>query len=142
MKLHILLGSAILFATALTPMNAVADDQNLMCRRNGCDPLSSNEHRSISGVSVSLNTSKSSDRNNRNPGAEAVLRDDDTAAIDNNTNDTAAIDNNTDDAIGADNGTENDTDAVADNNTAPPQHNSNHIKGYDPFTDGLYGPGT
>ena len=28
------------------------------------------------------------------------------------------------------------------NNTNPPQHNSNDIKGYDPFTGGLYGPGT
>jgi len=138
MKLHILLGSAILFATALTPMNAVADDQNLMCRRSGCDSLSSNERRSISGVSVSLNTSRSSDRSNKNRGDSLSHNGNAEAGP---SDDTADIDNNTDNTVDADNGNENDNNTVADNNTNPPQLNSNDIKGFDPF-GGLYGPGT
>lgn len=67
MKLFILLGSAILFATALTPISAYADDSNLKCRRmaNGCDTHNNggSERISISGFDIEV---KSSDRGNRN----------------------------------------------------------------------------
>ena len=142
MKFTILLSSTILFATALTPISAYADDSNLKCRRmaNGCDTHNNggSERISISGFDIEV---KSSDRGNRNRNT-----------IDRNTGNrnTAArnkdnIGNGNDDTVsaaGADNadaGTDNN-DTGASNNS-PPQHNSNDIKGFDPFS-GLYGPGT
>jgi hypothetical protein len=149
MKLTILLSSAILFATALTPINAYADDQNLLCRRSGneCSSLRGNGNGklSISGLDVNV---KSSDRGNRDRNTR-VSSNSNQNEVD-NTLDAADIDNNTnnnDNSVDADNGTntENNTDIVSDtgggNNTNPPQLNSNDIKGFDPF-GGLYGPGT
>jgi hypothetical protein len=158
MKFTILLSSAILFATALTPISAYADDSNLKCRRmaNGCDTLNAggNERISISGFDIEV---KSSDRGNRNTGNR------NTAA---RTNDN--IGNGNDDNVGADHADADDTDHAnagnddnddtgtdntgnvdpgTDNNDTggsnnpPPQSNSNDIKGFDPF-GGLYGPGT
>ena len=152
MKLSILISSTFLFATALIPTNAYADDSNLMCRRSGNDCNSNNGKISISGLSVSV---KSSDRGNKNRDTEVSYNDtrDETVADTNTENDnpvdnnTADVDNNNDNnndnIVDADNGTENDTDPVADNNSnnSPPQSNSNDIEGFDPF-GGLYGPGT
>lgn len=158
MKLTILLSSAILFATALTPISAYADDSNLMCRRSNCDSRGGgNGNLSISGLDITV---KSSDRGNRNrntvdrnaPVGPDSNRDENVANTENdnsvgNNTDTAATDNNNDNnndnIVDADNGTENDTGPVADNNNSnsPPQSNSNDIKGFDPF-GGLYGPGT
>ena len=156
MKLSILISSTFLFATALIPTNAYADDSNLMCRRsgNGCDSRNGGGNLSISGFDINV---KSSDRGNKNRDTKVNHNDtrDETVAdtntendnpVDNNT-DTADVDNNNDNnndnIVDADNGTENDTDPVADNNSnnSPPQSNSNDIEGFDPF-GGLYGPGT
>lgn len=161
MRFSILLSTAILFATALTPISAYADDQNLQCRRmaNGCDSRGSNGRISISGFDIEV---KSSDRGNRNRGNDnrntvANINDnigngnddtvsyagadhpdtDDTDNIDVGNND--AGNDNTDTGDNADAGTDN-TDTGASNNS-PPQSNSNDIKGFDPF-GGLYGPGT
>lgn len=161
MRLSILLSSAILFATTLTPSSAYADDQNLQCRRmaNGCDLRGSNGRLSISGFDINVNTPKSSDRGNRNRdsarNAVAGLGNHDNGNENNNTVNNDSSDNN-DNTV--DNGNDNvdtpDTgNDVADNtpgnndtggggnNTSPPQHNSHDIKGFDPF-GGLYGPGT
>ena len=164
MKFTILLSSAILFATALTPISAYADDSNLKCRRmaNGCDTRNAggNERISISGFDIEV---KSSDRGNRNrntvdrsndsigngnddtvsaAGADHPDTDDtdtdDTDNADAGNDDTDAVDNNPDTG-NVDPGTDN-TDTGASNNS-PPQSNSNDIKGFDPF-GGLYGPGT
>ena len=60
MKFTILLSSAILFATALTPISAYADDSNLMCRRSNCESRGGgNGNLSISGFDINV---KSSDR--------------------------------------------------------------------------------
>ena len=153
MKFTILLSSAILFATALTPISAYADDSNLKCRRmaNGCDTRNNggSERISISGFDIEV---KSSDRGNRNRNTVDRSNDsigngnddtvsaagadhpdtDDTDNVDAGNDDTDAVDNN-------DAGNDN-TDTGASNNP-PPQSNSNDIKGFDPF-GGLYGPGT
>jgi hypothetical protein len=158
MKFTILLSSAILFATALTPISAYADDSNLKCRRmaSGCDTRNNdgNERISISGFDIEV---KSSDRGNRNRNTgnrNTAARNKDN--IGNGNDDTvsaAGADHaDADDTDNTDAGNEN-ADTVGNNtdtgggtgggnNTNPPQHNSNDIKGYDPFTDGLYGPGT
>lgn len=171
MKTSIILGSAILFATALIPISAYADDSNLMCRRgNGCDLRHSNGKISISGFDINVGSSdrstrnradknrnnevsrvdtqdeNDSDRTNENNDTEIASVDNSENAVDNDT-DTAATDNNNDNnndnIVDADNGTENDTDPVVDNNNnnSSIQHNSNDVKGFDPF-GGLYGPGT
>lgn len=163
MKFTILLSSAILFATALTPISAYADDSNLKCRRmaNGCDTRNNdgNERISISGFDIEV---KSSDRGNRNrntgnrntvaktndnigngnddtvsPAGDDHPDTDDTDNVDAGNND-AGTDNT--DAGNVDPGT-NNTDTGGNNNINPPQSNSNDIKGFDPST-GLYGPGT
>lgn len=166
MKFTILLSSAILFATALTPISAYADDSNLMCRRSNCESRGGgNGNLSISGFDINV---KSSDRGNdkRNTVAKNKTNDnisngnDDTvsdagadhADADDTDNANAGNDvaDNTDagnNGAGTDNtdtgnvdpGTDN-TDTGASNNS-PPQSNSNDIKGFDPF-GGLYGPGT
>jgi hypothetical protein len=169
MKFTILLSSAILFATALTPISAYADDSNLKCRRmaNGCDtrPGGGNERISISGFDIEV---KSSDRGNRNTvdrtndsigngnddtvsaaGADHPDTDDtdnDNAGNENAGNDNADTgDNETDadndNADDGDNDAGNDNNDTGANNNSPPQLNSNDIKGFDPST-GLYGPGT
>ena len=166
MKFTILLSSAILFATALTPISAYADDSNLSCRRsgNGCDtrPGGGNERISISGFDIEVKSSDRGNRNrntgNRNTVAKAKTNDnlgngnddtvsnsgadhpdtDDTDNVDAGNDDTDAVDN-TPDTGNVDPGTDN-TDTGASNNS-PPQSNSNDIKGFDPF-GGLYGPGT
>lgn len=169
MKLSILFGSAILLATALTPVSAYADDSNLVCRRSSCDSRNGggNEKLSISGFDINV---KSSDRGNRNRNnAVKDTRSNDsikeTADADDAGNEDAGNDNSTDsngagnedagtdntDADNNDPGTDNtdagnvdpgtdNTDTGASNNP-PPQSNSNDIKGFDPF-GGLYGPGT
>ena len=143
MKLSILLGSTLLFATVLSPMSAYADDQNLQCRRlgNGCDSHNGNGNGklSISGFDIDVN---SSDRSNRN-------------TVDHNTGTRNIVDstNGNDDTVSAatvsaasadhpDTNAGNENTDTGGGNSTPPQHNSNDIKGYDPFTDGLYGPGT
>ena len=164
MKLSILLGSAILFATALTPMSAYADDSNLMCRRSDCGSRNGGGggNLSISGFDINV---KSSDRGNnrgndkRNTVAKTKTNNNigngnddtvDTASVDHsNDDDTDNVDAGTENAggdntdAGADNAdTDSDNaDAGGDNNTSPPQLNSNDVKGFDPF-GGLYGPGT
>lgn len=165
MKLFILLSSAILFATALTPISAYADDSNLSCRRsgNGCDtrPGGGNERISISGFDIEV---KSSDRNtgNRNTAAKAKTNDNLGKGNDNTVSAAGADHDDADDTDNADTGNDvadntdagndnadagDNTDAGTDNtdtgasNNPPPQSNSNDIKGFDPFS-GLYGPGT
>lgn len=162
MKLTILLSSAILFATALTPISAYADDSNLKCRRmaNGCDTHNNggSERISISGFDIEV---KSSDRGNRNRNTvDRNTGNRNTAA---RTNDN--IGNGNDDTVSAagadhadaddtDNADDGNVDTGADNtdagndnndtgasNNSPPQSNSNDIEGFDPST-GLYGPGT
>lgn len=168
MKLTILLSSAILFATALTPISAYADDSNLKCRRmaNGCDTRNNggSERISISGFDIEVkssdrgnrNNKRDGDRNNRNRTAatndkadhdNAASADHSDADDTDNTDAGNDVADNTPDA-GTDNapdtgnvdpGTDNN-DTGASNNS-PPQLNSNDIKGFDPF-GGLYGPGT
>ena len=156
MKYTILLSSAILFATALTPISAYADDSNLMCRRSGCDSRGGgNGNLSISGFDINVKSSdRGSNRGNdkRNTVAKTKTNDnvgngnDDTvsnAGADHaDADDTDTVDagsDNTPDAGNVDPGTDNN-DTGASNNS-PPQLNSNDIKGFDPF-GGLYGPGT
>jgi hypothetical protein len=168
MKFTILLSSAILFATALTPISAYADDSNLSCHRsgNGCDtrPGGGNERISISGFDIEV---KSSDRGNRNRNTADRNTGNRNTAAKGKTNDNLGKGNDdTVSAAGADHADADDTDNaeigndVADNtdtgndnddagdnndtgasNNSPPQLNSNDIKGFDPF-GGLYGPGT
>lgn len=154
MKLTILLSSAILFATALTPISAYADDSNLKCRRmaNGCDTRNGggNERISISGFDIEV---KSSDLGNRNTGnRNTVARTNDN--IGNGNDDTI----NTVSEVGSDHPDADDTDNVdagnknagndnpdtgASNNPNGPGHNNNDFanEGYNPYA-GLYGPGT
>ena len=170
MKFTILLSSAILFATALTPISAYADDSNLNCRRsgNGCDtrPGGGNERISISGFDIEVKSSDRGNRNrntadrntgNRNTAAKAKTNDnlgkgnDDTvsaAGADHaDADDTDNADTGNDDTDTVDNTDTGDNDAGTDNadtgasNNSPPQSNSNDIKGFDP-SSGLYGPGT
>lgn len=162
MKFTILLSSAILFATALTPISVYADDSNLSCRRsgNGCDtrPGGGNERISISGFDIEV---KSSDRGNRNRNtADRNTGNRNTAAKDKTNDNLGKGNDDTVSAAGADHDDADDTDNAdagndaADNtdtgtdnndtgasNNSPPQLNSNDIKGFDPF-GGLYGPGT
>jgi hypothetical protein len=165
MKFTILLSSAILFATALTPISAYADDSNLSCHRsgNGCDtrPGGGNERISISGFDIEVKSSDRGNRNrntadrntgNRNTAAKAKTNDnlgkgnDDTVSADHaDADDTDNAETGNDVADNTDAGNDNadtgdNTDTGASNNT-PPQLNSNDIKGFDPF-GGLYGPGT
>lgn len=144
MKLSILISSTFLFATALIPTNAYADDSNLMCRRSGNDCNSTNGKISISGLSVSVKSSDSGNKRNTKNETVADTNTENDNPVDNNTADVDNNnDNNNDNIVDADNGSENDTDTVADNNSnnSPPQSNSNDIEGFDPF-GGLYGPGT
>ena len=154
MKLTILLSSAVLFATAFSPISAYADDQNLQCRRmaNGCDIRSGggSEKISISGFDIEV---KSSDRGNRTRNTvdrntvvstnDNIGNDDTVGAAEADHADHADngsdVADNTPDAGNVDPGTDN-TDTGASNNPSV-QHNSNHIDGFDPF-GGLYGPGT
>jgi hypothetical protein len=141
MKFNVILGSAILFATALTPLSVYADDNNLMCRRLDCSSRNGggNGNLSISGLDINV---KSTDRsNNRGNGGRNTLAN----ANDNvgNGNDDT-VSNIGDDSSNADIGNDvavNTPDTSGSNNTNPPQLNSNDIKGFDPF-GGLYGPGT
>ena len=146
MKFTILLSSAILFATALTPISAYADDSTLKCRRmaNGCDTRNNggNERISISGFDIEV---KSSDRGNRN--RNTVDRTND--SIDSGNDDTVSVAGadhpDTDDTDNTDNvdpGADN-TDTGASNNPNGPGHNNNDFanEGYNPY-GGLYGPGT
>jgi hypothetical protein len=164
MKLSILLGSAILFATALTPVSAYADDSNLMCRRSDCGSRNGGGggNLSISGFDINV---KSSDRGNnrgndkRNTVAKTKTNNNigngnddtvDTASVDHsNDDDTDNVDADNDNVdTGGDNtdtvdnnaGSDN-TDTGGGNDKNPPQLNSNDVKGFDPST-GLYGPGT
>lgn len=168
MKFTILLSSAILFATALTPISAYADDSNLMCRRSSCDSRGGgNGNLSISGFDINVKSSdRSINRGNdkRNTVAKTKTNDDlgkgnddtvsdagadhpdadDTDTVDAGDNDAGnenadAGTDNTPDTGNVDPGTDNN-DTGASNNP-PPQSNSNDIKGFDPF-GGLYGPGT
>ena len=156
MKISILFGSAILLATALTPVSAYADDQSLQCRRsgNGCDSRNGggNGKLSISGFDIDVKTSdRGSNRGNdkRNTVAKTKTNDnlgkgnDDTVsaagADHDDADDTDNAETGNDVADNTDAGNDN-TDTGASNNT-PPQLNSNDIKGFDPF-GGLYGPGT
>ena len=162
MKFTILLSSAILFATALTPISAYADDSNLKCRRmaNGCDTRNNggSERISISGFDIEV---KSSDRGNRNRNTVDRTNDsigngnDDTVSAagadhpdtDDTDNTDAGNENSGNDNADNDNADDGDNNAGSDNtdtgasNNSPPQSNSNDIKGFDPF-GGLYGPGT
>ena len=116
MKFTILLSSAILFATALTPISAYADDSNLKCRRmaNGCDTRNNggSERISISGFDIEV---KSSDRGNRNRNTvDRNTGNRNTAA---RTNDN--IGNGNDDTVsaaGADHADADDTDNADDGN--------------------------
>lgn len=167
MKFTILLSSAILFATALTPISAYADDSNLSCRRsgNGCDtrPGGGSNKISINGLVVDVgsmdrgnrNNKRDGDRNNRNRTAatndkaghnnaasadHSDADDTDNADAGNDVADnTPDADTDNTDTGNVDPGTDNN-DTGASNNT-PPQSNSNDVKGFDPF-GGLYGPGT
>ncbi|QMP83855.1 MAG: hypothetical protein [Caudoviricetes sp.] len=171
MKLSILLGSAILFATALTPMSAYADDSNLKCRRmaNGCDTRNNggNERISISGFDIEVKSfDRSNNRGNDKRNTVSKTNNNIGNGNDDNVNTASANHSDNDDTDNVDAGNENaggdDTDADNDNvdtggdnvdagsdntdtgggnNTNPPQLNSNDIKGFDPST-GLYGPGT
>lgn len=160
MKFTILLSSAILFATALTPISAYADDSNLMCRRSNCESRNGGgKNLSISGFDINV---KSSDRgsNRANDKRNNVAKNKTNDNVGNGNDDTVsdagadhpdADDTDTVDAGNNDAGTDNtdtgNNDAGTDNtdtgasNNAPPQSNSNDIKGFDPF-GGLYGPGT
>ena len=157
MKLSILLGSAILFATALTPVSAYADDSNLMCRRSDCGSRNGGGggNLSISGFDINVNSSDhGNNRGNDKRNTVAKTKTNNNIGNGNDdTVDTASVDHsNDDDTDNVDTGNENagsdNTDAGADNadtgggnNTNPPQLNSNDVKGFDPF-GGLYGPGT
>ena len=170
MKLTILLSSAILFATAITPISAYADDSNLMCRRSNCDSRGGgNGNLSISGFDINVKSSdRGSNRGNdkRNTVAKNKTNDNLGNGNDDTVSDAGADHSDADDTDNADAGNDvadNTPDAgndVADNtpdagnvdpdtdnndtgasNNSPPQLNSNDIKGFDPF-GGLYGPGT
>lgn len=150
MKFSILLSSAVLFATALTPISAYADDSNLMCRRSttvvreNCTGGTGGGNLSISGHDINV---KSSDRGNdkRNSDTKTQTKTND----DNDTGPEHADAGNTDndaDAGNTDTGGGNvdpgtDNNDTGGSNNSPPQQNSNHIDGFDPF-GGLYGPGT
>lgn len=165
MKLTILLSSVILFATALTPISAYADDSNLMCRRSNCDSRGGgNGNLSISGFDINVKSSdRGSNRGNdkRNTVAKNKTNDNlgkgnddtvsDAGADHSDADDTDTVDAGNNDAGNNDAGTDNtdtgNVDPGTDNNdtgasnNSPPQLNSNDIKGFDPF-GGLYGPGT
>jgi hypothetical protein len=164
MKLTILLSSAILFATALTPMSAHAEDQNLMCNRsgNGCEEARDGSgKRSIRDSGISLKSSSSERKTsgkrdaafNRNAETSPVTNHDDendtvdtgNDVVDNDTGneDNTVADNGNAVDAGNDNVDNGNADVISDagNNTNPPQLNSNDVKGFDPFS-GLYGPGT
>ena len=132
MKLTILLSSAILFATALTPISAYADDSNLSCNRsaNGCDtrPGGGSNKISINGLVVDVgsmdrgnrNNKRDGDRNNRNRTTDANDKagHDNAASADHpdaddtdNTDADNDVADNTPDA-----GTDNTPDAGTDNN--------------------------
>ena len=126
MKFTILLSSAILFATALTPISAYADDSNLSCHRsgNGCDtrPGGGNERISISGFDIEV---KSSDRGNRNRNTADRNTGNRNTASKGKTNDNLGKGNDdTVSAAGADHADADDTDNadtgndVADNTDA------------------------
>ena len=158
MKFTILLSSAILFATALTPISAYADDSNLKCRRmaNGCDTRNAggNERISISGFDIEVKSSDRGNRNrntaDRNTGNRNTVastndnigngNDDSDAGVDHTDADDTDNDNAGNDAGDNTDAGNDNNDTGASNNT-PPQLNSNDIKGFDPF-GGLYGPGT
>ena len=167
MKFTILLSSAILFATALTPISAYADDSNLMCRRSNCESRNGGgKNLSISGFDINVKSSdRSINRGNdkRNTVAKTKTNDDLGKGNDDTVSDAGADHPDTDDTDTVDAGNENadtdNNDADSDNadagnvdpgtdntdtgasNNPPPQSNSNDIKGFDPF-GGLYGPGT
>jgi hypothetical protein len=156
MKISILFGSAILLATALTPVSAYADDQSLQCRRsgNGCDSRNGggNGKLSISGFDIDVKTSdRGSNRGNdkRNTVAKTKTNDNLGKGNDDTVSAAGADHDDADDTDNADAGNDvaDNTDAGNDNtdtgasNNSPPQLNSNDIKGFDPFS-GLYGPGT
>lgn len=159
MKFTILLSSAILFATALTPISAYADDSNLMCRRSNCESRGGgNGNLSISGFDINVKSlDRGSNRGNDKRNTVAKTKTNDNLGKGNDDNvsaasadhpdadDTDTVDagndvaDNTPDTGNVDPGTDNN-DTGASNNS-PPQLNSNDIKGFDPF-GGLYGPGT
>jgi hypothetical protein len=156
MKISILFGSAILLATALTPVSAYADDQSLQCRRsgNGCDSRNGggNGKLSISGFDIDVKTSdRGSNRGNdkRNTVAKTKTNDNLGKGNDDTVSAAGADHDDADDTDNAETGNDvaDNTDAGKDNtdtgasNNSPPQLNSNDIKGFDPFS-GLYGPGT
>ena len=160
MKLSILLGSAILFATALTPVSAYADDSNLMCRRSDCGSRNGGGggNLSISGFDINVNSSDRGNNRGNNDKRNTVAKTKTNNNIGNGNDDTvntASVDHSdADDTDNVDAGDDNadtvadnvdagsdNADAGGDNNTSPPQLNSNDVKGFDPF-GGLYGPGT
>ena len=156
MKISILFGSAVLLATALTPVSAYADDQSFQCRRsgNGCDSRNGggNGKLSISGFDIDVKTSdRGSNRGNdkRNTVAKTKTNDNLGKGNDDTVSAAGADHADADDTDNAETGNDvvDNTDAGNDNtdtgasNNTPPQLNSNDIKGFDPF-GGLYGPGT
>ena len=158
MKISILFGSAVLLATALTPVSAYADDQSFQCRRsgNGCDSRNGggNGKLSISGFDIDVKTSDRGNRNRNNAAKDTRGNDSvsEAASAHNSGNhsdndspsdadDTDSNDAGNEDADAGDNDTGTDNTDTGASNNPPLQSNSNDIKGFDPF-NGLYGPGT
>ena len=172
MKFTILLSSAILFATALTPISAYADDSNLMCRRSNCESRGGgNGNLSISGFDINV---KSSDRgsNRGNDKRDTVAKNktndnlgngnDDTVSdagddhADADDTDTVDVGNdvadNTPDTGNVDSGTDNtpdtgNVDPGTDNNDTGASNNTPPQSNSNDIKGfdpfgGLYGPGT
>ena len=167
MKLSTLFGSAILLATAITPINAYADDNSISCRRlaNGCNTRnnSGSEKISINGLVIDVRSFDRGNRNSRNANRDfsvKVVSDNggkkgvkninarpsnkgkkDAPVVDTPVINTPVVDNGTNTPV-VDNGT---NAPVVNQNNNNHNHNHNHNnwadEGYNPYR-GLYGPGT
>ena len=145
MKFTILLSSAILFATALTPLSAYADDSNLSCNRsaNGCDtrPGGGSNKISINGLVVDVgsmdrgnrNNKRDGDRNNRNRTTDA----NDKAGHDNAASADHPDADDTDNTDADNDVADNTPDAGTDNNDT-----GNNDAGTDNTDTGNVDPGT
>jgi len=152
MKFTILLSSAILFATALTPISAYADDSNLKCRRmaNGCDTHNNggSERISINGLDIEV---RSFDRGNRNTNRDFSVKvvsgnsvkkgvkDINTRRSNKGKKDAPVVDTPVVDAPVVDNSS--NAPVVNQNNNNNHNHNNWADEPYNPY-GGLYGPGT
>jgi phosphopantetheine adenylyltransferase len=150
MKFTILLSSAILFATALTPISAYADDNSISCRRsaNGCDTRNNgrSEKISINGLDIEV---RSFDRGNRNTNRDFSVKvvsgnsvkkgvkDINTRRSNKGKKDAPVVDTPVVDAPVVD----NSSNAPVVNQNNNHNHNNWADEPYNPY-GGLYGPGT